>query len=194
MSLLDKLPIELLFDSNESHLNEIKFNHGWIECNYLTQYINQFETEYLNIQHKLEQQGKLMRKLACVKHSNVTQFNGPSCILAEHLHMNSRGLQIDLNKSMMTPQYNPCLRKLTCEYDIQFDNKNKNVQQEKGTNNSYSEIMNVETLRIKHFSERSSFDIFSDKTVIETLNLQNSLKNLLLNIEFLCVLKKKCSK
>ena len=66
MGLVDKLPIELLFDPHESHLNEIQFFHHWNEHLMITQYISQFEKEYLNIQHKLEQQGKQMRKLTCV--------------------------------------------------------------------------------------------------------------------------------
>ena len=59
MILIDKLPIESLFDPNESHLNEIKFTHYWYE-GHLKQHMNKFEKEYLNIQQKLEKQGKQM--------------------------------------------------------------------------------------------------------------------------------------
>ena len=56
MILLDKLPIELLFDPDESHLNEILFDPA---CNPagdkdVKQYINRFGKQYLNIQNKFK--------------------------------------------------------------------------------------------------------------------------------------------
>ena len=46
-------------------------------------------------------------------------------------------------------------------------------------------IMNIETLRLMNFNKYSSHDIFNDKIVIESINLQNSLKNLLLYVDLI---------
>ena len=129
-----------------------------------------------------------MRQLTRITHRNIYKtFTGPSRILAEHLQMNSPSAQIDLHKNYLSLHHNPCLRKLTFHSDIEF--VNKNVQQQNGTNNNKN--LNVETLRLKRFSAYSSFDIVNNEIVIETLNLQNSLKNLLLNTEFGCLINEK---
>ena len=180
--MLDKLPIESLFDPNESHLNEIIFNHYWNET-YLKQYIDKFQTQYLNVQQQLEKQGKHMRPLTCVKHLPLPAgYEGRLYMLVKHLHVSFNiNVRIDLNEDWLSPHYNPYLRKLTCEDDIKFKNINDN--QRNRLDDKYKANMNIETLRLIHFHEASSIDILNNKIVIETLNLQNSLKNLMVNID-----------
>ena len=90
MVLLNKLPIEWLFDPDESHLNEIEFNQYWNQSSqrYLTQHINEFERQYLKMQDKLKKQNKQMRQLNMAKHWSLhAGFEGPSHLLVEHLHL-----------------------------------------------------------------------------------------------------------
>ena len=179
MMLLDKFPINLLFDSNESHLNEMILDHYWnrsIET-YLAQYINKFEQEYLNIQRKFKQQQQQMRVLRMVKHDSLhARFDGPIRILAEGLQICS--LTIDLNKNWLSSHYNPYLRKLTCKYDIRFTNVNIKIN----TSDKENMYMNIETLRLINFDQDSSYDICNNKILIEILNFEKSLKNLILHI------------
>ena len=125
-----------------------------------------------------------MKQLTRVQHCGLDAgYEGPSYILVGHLHMNSmtRSTRIDLNKNWFSTHYNPCLRKLTCDYNIQFDNINLNVKSQSGLKNTRN--MNIETLRLRYFGRDSSCDICNNNIVIETLNLQNSLENLMLNID-----------
>ena len=199
MVFLDQLPIEWLFDPNESHVNEICFNHQWNQSdhNFLKQYINKFETEYQNIQHKLEKQGKQMRQLTRAKHSGLGDHKGSQPVLymsVQHLRLhtnllcNLRGIRIDLNKNWLSRHYSPSLQKLSCDYNIKFDKELKDVghNQENLKKSTLDldkqENMNIETLRLRNFNAFSSCDICNDKIVIESLNLQNSLKDLMLTI------------
>ena len=181
MMLVDTLPIKLLFDPDESHLNEIEFNNYWNQSDerYLQQYVDKFEKEYSNIQQKLEQQGKQMRQLKVVEqHGFNAVFEGPSYILAEHLDLHF--ITIDLDKNWLSPQHHPYMRKLTCRYDIEFEN----IYVKQESNLDKRNNINIETLRLMNFDEDSSCDICNNKVVIESLNLQNSLKNLMLYIDF----------
>ena len=124
MTLLDKLPIDILFDPiNESHLNEIHFDY-WNQHDekYLThlQYIDKFAREYLNIQRRLDKQNKEMRQLKMITHDNIVKaFEGLFYILVDHLHIDLSWLpQIDLTKNLLSPHYNACLRKLS--FDLMF--------------------------------------------------------------------------
>ena len=181
MVLLDKLPIALLFDPVESHLNSIEFGHYWNESDqrYLTRYINTFETEYLQFQCKLEEQGKEIRKLTRAVHSRLSAaFEGPSYMSVEHLHIDSLTTIIDLNKNWLSPHFVPNLQKLTCDYNIRFKNKNVRLSE----NKENTKNINIETLRLRYFNDHSSDDICNDNIVIEALNLQNSLKNFMLKM------------
>ena len=191
MFLLDKLPIELLFDPNESHLNEMSFSHYWNQSDerYLKEYIENFEREYLNIQDKLGKQGKEMRSLTNATHYDFdTGSEGPSYISVQHLHIISdvHHKQIDLKRNWLSQHYHPNLRKLTCEENVSFENINminvKQLQQRRLTLENRENDMNIDTLRLTRFHDDSSCDICTNQTVITTLNLQNSLKNLMLNI------------
>ena len=107
--IIDKLSIELFFDADESHLNEMEFDHYSNSCDvrYLNQYINKFETQYLNIQRKLTKQGKQMEKLNVAKHDNLNAgFGGQLYVLVEHLHKDLS--TIDLSKHWLSPHYKPC--------------------------------------------------------------------------------------
>ena len=186
MMLLDKLPIELLFDPIEAHLNKIQFSHYWNLLNktYLKQYIYNFERQYLEIQHKLEKQGKQMRKLICVKHCDIDEgFEGPLCIAVEHLHLSLdiriQFVKTDFNKNWLSRHYNPRLQKLTCDGNFNFEN----INVEQGNDVNKKQNTNIETLRLRYLNSRSSCDIFNNKIVIESLNFQNSLKNLMLSLD-----------
>lgn len=51
MFIMDKLPLNILFDKKISQLHTITFNHDWGACENRKQYlqtaINQFEEKYL---------------------------------------------------------------------------------------------------------------------------------------------------
>ena len=115
-----------------------------------------------------------------VEHSGFGgECERPSYILAKHLHMSSRTIstQIDLKKNWLSRHYNPSLCKLTCDSNIEFYNTNDIECKTENLN------MTIETLRLMDFDEQSSDDICVNEIVIKTLNLQNSLKNLMLNID-----------
>ena len=146
MVLLEKLPIELLFDPIESHLNKILFDH-LLAGNIVAPYIDKFETKYLNFQHKLVEQGKQIRQLKVVTQEWLDHhFKGPFCILVEHLHLSSHdldGLLIDLNESLLSPHYHQCLRQLTCDSNISFYNIKQNVKQRNDLNSNKKEKVNI---------------------------------------------------
>ena len=115
-----------------------------------------------------------MKPLTSVKH-----FSLPSYMLVKHLHLSLDG-KIDLNKNWLSPHCNPYLRQLTCDDNIKFKNINA---PRNSLDDNYKENMNIDTLRLIDFDEGSSRDILNNKIVIDTQNLQNSLKNLLANID-----------
>ena len=180
MSLLDKLPIELLFDPNESHLNRIEFCHDTD----LKQYIDKFETRYLEMKEKLAKHGKQMRKLKVVVHHNFfySEVEGPFYILAEHLVLVETRIDLNKNCNWLSQDYNPCLRKLTWD-NIQFDNINININDKQRNDLNKRKNINIETLRLNYSAECSYSHNILNNVAIESLNLQNSLKNLMLYIE-----------
>ena len=150
------MPIELLFDPVESHLNEIKFSYYWNQGSqrYLAQYMNTFETKYLEFQRKLDEQGEQIRKLTRAVHSFLpAAFETPLYMLVEHLQIDSLGTIIDLNKKWLSRHVSSNLQKLTCDYNIRFNNKN--VRQQTDSENKENTNIKIETLRLRHFNEYS---------------------------------------
>ena len=188
MLLVDALPIELLFDPIESNLNSIHFNHYWNETDerYLDQYIHRFEKQYLDIQQTFKQQGKQMKILTKTSHINIDQgLQGPKYMSVRHVHTKSV-TRLDLSNNdinILSRNNNPRLEKLTCERNIQFysDINQSSTTQDSSTGANCN--MNIKTLRLLHFDRQSSIDICFNQRVIELCNLQNSLTNLLLNID-----------
>ena len=80
---------------------------------------------------------------------------------------------------------------LTCVYDTTFELESESELQNRN-NVNYSKDdekrqenneMNIQTLRLKNFSNNSSVDICTNKSIIESCNLNNSLKNVVLQLD-----------
>ena len=185
-ALLYVMPIEKLFDPNESHLKKIELVH-FIPCGRglaWNNYMNKFEEKYLQFKKNLEKKGLKIKSLQCIKHiylhiSRISPTMNPRYIDSKHVWINQ--VEVDLaDNKILTNKCNPGMKIVTFDSWIDFvshSNSYRNVA-------SINRGLTIETMRIlSHYCGWANVDICNNKVVIESLNLHNSLKNL--TIEFM---------
>ena len=186
--LLDKLPINILFDSKISNLEMIQMDHYWSGNNktYLANCLKNFESQYLQLKKKLDQQGEEIHKLKLLKATDIDQIEatiiGPKYIIVNHLYLDN--VSIDY-----FAYFNPQL-KSDDHYDSINNIKILTIKRKFAFGGPASFFINwakydfskfaIETLRIIDCDEH---DILHEKKIIESFNLQNSLKNLTINLK-----------
>ena len=117
-------------------------------------------------------------------------IRSPAYILNKHLSIDCsiHPIKIDLNDNFLNNIYSPELEILTCYNNIQFSqvvetNDNKEKTSTSIVDNN-STCPNIQTLRLVDFTIYSSCDICNNEKVIESCNLHNSLKNLVLDVKY----------
>ena len=191
--LLSVMPIDILFnpDPNESSLQKIEL--GLCDFsdseNTWNKYMNKFEQEYLQYQKRLERQGLKIRSLKCVKHTQQLIFDTPATINPCYIHAKHvclSGMKVDLtDDKFLTNECNPGMKILSIDGGIEFITNNDG----KSINLNINRGLEIETMRLVSLYTRFGCPICNKKVVIDSLNLQNSLKNL--TIEFgICFDKK----
>ena len=185
--LLSLLPIEILFDPIISHLAILQVDHCWNYHDEWRKYMNEFETKYLNFKNKLNEKGKDIRQLKSLKHDNDSccvdeVINGPRFIESQHVCIFCS--TIDCNDLMNTStKCYPRLKTITFEADIKFNNVD-NINSDTNAIVNQSQLLQypeIETMRLLNCW--SSVDICNNETLIESLNLHKSLKNLMLEMD-----------
>ena len=186
MFLLDKMPLQLLFDPVKSHLETIEdlcYLNLRGDTNYFTIYlsntINQFTNQYQHLRNTHILNQTKIRKLKCIKqHSRYRNdshdFHSNKGIPLRDIdtdHMLFENMKVDLNQNL-----NFNVKVLTFVSNVVFLNNTDNSNGD----NSY----NIQTLRLMNFVPESSGDICNNQFVIESLNLQQSLSNLIVDIDF----------
>ena len=182
MLLLDKFPVEILFKSDSclQHLKLTSDRRCWqrkstSSVQYLQNIMEKFENSYLDLKSKLGEQGKKVNKLKLVEHcggksDESIMIKGPSFVETDHLSIS----YIDEAKSVPIVNLFAGIRILTLKHNF-------NIRK---LNNCHSNLnckYFVETLRLIDFLNYSS-TICTDQKVIESLNMQSSLKNLTINV------------
>ena len=186
--LLGKLPINILFDSKISNLESIDVDHYWNAGNkkYLTKCLKNFESQYLQLKEKLDQHGEEIQKLKLLKATDVNQsfttVIGPKHIIVNHLYLDN--VEVDFFGYF----YHQILKRndnsinsvqiLTIACNFLLDGDSLFVSWAK----EHSSKCCIETLRIVDLNEDCCMDILNDKKIIESINLQNSLKNLTIHV------------
>ena len=176
--LLCTLPIDQLFDDN-SHLQQMRLDHGWTGDKF-KETMDKFEEKYLNLKKRLTKEGKRIKVLDCIKHEFDTgseyQMNVPyqlACIEAKHTSL--QNLRIDLGN--WDWNHNSSLKILTLDANSFIYHHDKIRDRFNGQ---------IETLRIIGHDFwmycDNSLDIFYKEKLIESLNLHNSLKNLIVEV------------
>lgn len=186
MFLLDKLPIEIMFNPQISDLETIEeLNYYWYRNNiiHLQNIMQQFVEKYLNFKKKLNQQqlqqGEELsiKKLRSVRHFNGRRFevNALKEIEATHVIMDS--MMLDLNDNFT-------MEVLTCENDVEFISKWRDISinnyDDDGCINCISG--NIQTLRLTRFRRESNCDLCNNQNLIESFQLDKSVKNLLIDL------------
>ena len=177
--LLSLMPIEILFhpDPHASNLKQIAVGHAAITKFVKTwdSYMNKFEQEYLQWKKKLEKQGLKIKSLKCIKHCRRSlarseiAITNPRYIDSKHVWL--KGIKVDLtNDKFLTKQSNPGMKILTIDYSSKFVSND--------VSNTYDSILIDRGLKIETLRILSCCKFCNDKVVIDSLNLQNSLKNL----------------
>ena len=200
MFLLDKMPLEFLFNAQISRLESIEeLNYYWSPqsvtgTDKFIQTINQFNEKYFNLKKKWDQQiqskdkGPLplplslsslsspikVKKLKVVKYLN----GGGYATMGALRHIETRHVWLNDMIIDLTKELNPSVKILTCQCSVgfAFDINNKNDGEH---NHNY----NIQTLRLMHFTKDSNCDICDSNTLIKGLNLHQSVKNLIVDID-----------
>ena len=179
--LLHTLPLDILFNSDESQLEMIELDCYWNTYGKKTwnKCMNQFEKQYLDLETRFKKEKKKMHVLNCIRYDNPHldieegvlshQFG---CIKSRHLCLS--GVVMDL--SSWNFNNNPCLSMITIECDCIFENIERMNNNPRGK---------VKTLRLIDLTNFSNVDcIFKNQRLIESLNFHNSVKNLTIQMTF----------
>ena len=191
--LLAVMPIDILFnpDPNISHLETVElsyldshsfqaaWNNTW----------NIFETKYLQYKKELEKQGLKIKSLKCIKHWQLSRERrdicmiGPRYIHSKHVWIN--GVRVDLtDDKFLTKECNPGMKILTIERWIDFVTINDHNSIYKSINiiKNLDRGLEIETMRLISYWNHENPYFFNNKMVIDSLNLQNSLENLTMEL------------
>ena len=181
MGLLGKMPLKLLFGMY-SQLQTMKFIQ-WSSCcsnyNGINQYqlsLKKFEENYNNLQNDLVNKRETTRKLKIVEHEDLDGFKSIGrlrCVSKEHLSLTC--MVIDLEDILN-------IRVLTCKDNVQF-RRNTGNSDSNPARATVKGRYNIETLRLLRFTRRSCLDILNDTNVIQSLNLDQSCKNMLVQLD-----------
>ena len=186
--LLHRFPINILFNpaANISNLKNIEMSYPIVvDRKVWTKHINDFETQYLEYEKNLQQRGKNIKPLQCVKHKEGSARIKPRYIHANHVWL--KEVVIDLtSEQFFTDKCNPDMKMLTIENYVDFvtDTDRESVNKSNVTNRG----LQIETMRLlqtaksRRYTSKRSHKLCNKKVVIDLLNLQNSLTNL--TVEF----------
>ena len=180
--LTSLLPIDILFDPLMSHLNVLEFDHDWDPSydNEMIRSMNRFETEYLELQKKLKLKSQQIKRLRLLKHNSNCDYltiYGPRYIESQQIFIGQ--IELDCRSPIaMNLRGNCCpgVELLTFSNDAIFKHIDKIEY------NDSRKYHKIKTLCLSKFSCFSQSDICTNYQLIESLNLQNSLKNLMINI------------
>ena len=191
MALLSQIPMQILFD-HESVLETIVFDHYWNRYD-ITQYETltmEFEQKYLSFKNEMEQHGKKIKKLRLILHQNSSQGScmiGLRHISANHLSFGTVAMTIKACDVIDVST-------ITCDSWVKFklsdeDNTKLLLQllsdEPKNINININSNVVIETLRLVNCA--SFMNICSDTNLIQSFNLHQTCKNLLLEIHSNCI-------
>ena len=189
------LPIDILFNSNESNLENIELycyaqthaSSDWEKC------MNEFGNEYAGLRQKLQQKQEKIKILECIKYILYYDNNNPPYktltaprfISTRHIWLKNQTIDLTRDK-FFTNDCNPHLETVTFEKNIRFltnqlqdGGESININK-KNINNNRG--LAIKTLRLIGFNDKSLTSICDNKTVIQLCNLDDTLKNLTLEI------------
>ena len=183
MTLFSKMPVQIMFGI-DSQLERMKLDHYWNDDDMSIEHyqlvMKEFEDNYNGMKDEIEKQGGKMRKLKVVEHVNsdiydYRSINGLRCVSTDHLSLMK--MSIDLEDILN-------IRALTCNKRVQFGHHLMNGDINH-CNAGDESRPNIETLRLLDFEDdlRYSLHILHNTNVIESLNLHNSCKNLLVQLD-----------
>ena len=173
------LPLDILFDSNESQLEKIRLNHWWYYRggNYSVYLCNKFETKYINLKNTFNQQGKKIKVLQCLSHYHHFRkpcLGGFKYIESKHIVLESAMIELFIwghhtNLHLRAISFhNRCYVASASNCDtLQNVNSNKNI----------------DTLRFIDINRNFSTNIYNNENLIESLNFDNSVKNMTISVE-----------
>ena len=182
--LLDKLPIDILFNSSKSNLKYLEINNYW--KHYVQPSLNKFEQQYSDLKNKLNEEenntiASTIKKLECVKvHCTRNGRMHDSYIDTNHLFFTD---SVNIFLEDVEIFYSPSIVTFISNIGVdsigmkRFDNNNNN---NKDDNNQ----IQIKTLRLMNFDIQHDSKIITNESVIKILNLDNSLKNLTLGYQW----------
>ena len=182
------MPIDILFNPYpyQSNLKKIQLGHSVPFLSGSKNQMKKFEDKYLQCKKKWEKQGMKIKPLECVKYMRRNGgvriiYMNPRYINAKHVWM--IGVKVDLtDDKFLTDECNPGMKILTIEDVFWCCSKINDVS----INDCIivNRGLEIETMRLlKQHGKHGPYDICNEKFVIESLNLDKSLKNL--TIEFI---------
>ena len=166
MALLNKLPLKILFDP-KSQLQKFKIDHYLNSCGnfgHLQRAIDEFETEYLELKEKYQQEGKTIKRLKVLDYSGWYAghtLTGPRYIEAEHL------ILYNLQNTFTAQNLFSTIDVLTWKRQLDIS-KLGNIA--------------IDTIRLIDVTGYGEKDICVNDKVIEASNLHRTLANLTMNI------------
>ena len=177
--LLDKLPIDIMFDPVESNLQKIWLQHGdkTVHGKWLKNIYN-FEDKYIDLQKKYKSKRQKMKILQCVEQSAFDERFSSKFFCIESKHLVTFCVDIDFFE--WSSIVNPSLRILTFEFDCVFTDNWKDDQ--------YEIDLWVDTLRFIDISGGSTVDILENRkewncNLVESLNFDNTVKNMTIHLK-----------
>ena len=187
LALLDKLPLDILFDPCDSKLQRLTIDHYWNrdgDYGHLQKAINTFENEYSKLKEKYIQESKRIKKLKQLEHDGALsmRITGPCGIETEHLIVQTHSYH-DVRVELEDIFKNSKVKILTCYHDFNADISKLAIDNiKKNCNSNYNYNYNIDTLRLINFSAGSQTSICVNDNMIQTLNLHKSLINLTINL------------
>ena len=172
--LLYSLPLDVLFDPNVSNLERLSLDHYWrgyFQDEIWAKYMRKFQQKYLSIK---KSHGENTKVLDLVTNSNTGTFSvnintkQPHHIKSKHIWLNNK-----VWLKLRNISDNKHLRTLTFEEMVRCNVKS-----------SHSCTSQIETVRLINFCGDYWRSRLFNKQAIQALNLQSSLKNLTLEINF----------
>ena len=177
--LLAELPIDALFDPIESSLEKLKLMRYRERSASFETNVNKFLT---NLKITFQNQRKNIKQLKCVEQTSVfspftNQLFYVGCKRAIFFALGTSLLDTSLCK------YNSSLRMITFRSRCSFESIGSNSNSGYSNTDDSNSNGKIETLRLINFDQCSDADVLENQRLIELLNLQNSVKNLTLDIQ-----------